>query len=489
MKIKVWAGVFALSMLLNGCYSMRPSSGGAQVEAPPLGARQVDSSDIALPPGYKIEPVATGLTFPTAATFDDSGQLYVLESGYSYGEVFGSPRLLRVENGGNLQVIATGTTNGPWTGVAFHEGSFYVSEGGVMEGGRILRISLEGSINAIVDQLPSFGDHHTDSPAIGPDGYLYFGQGTASNSGVVGEDNAKFGWLKRKPKFHDIPGRDITLAGHNFTSVNALNPASKQKELTGAYMPYGRSSSSNQVVKGAVKSGGSILRVRPDGSSLELFAWGFRNPFGLAFSPSGELYVTENGYDDRGSRPIWGAADHLWKVSQGAWHGWPDFSGGEPVTLEKFKPPGKPQPQFLLAEHPNQPPQPIAKFGVHSSANGLDFSRNEQFGHVGEAFVALFGDQAPSVGNLLHPVGFKVVRVDVEKGTTEDFAVNEGKKNGPASLLGKKGLERPIAVKFNPAGDALFVVDFGILRDTGKATIPEPNSGVIWRITKQQPQP
>jgi glucose/arabinose dehydrogenase len=228
--------------------------------------------------------------------------------------------------------------------------------------------------------------------------------------------------------------------------------------------------------------------VRPGGEDLQLVAWGFRNPFGLAFSPGGQLYATDNGYDERGSRPVWGAADVLWKVQSGVWYGWPDFSAGEPVNTEHFDAPGKHQPKFLLAEHPNAPPKPITKFGVHSSANGLDFSRSEHFGHVGEAFVALFGDQSPSVGKLLHPVGFKVVRVNVENGWVEDFAVNRGPKNGPASKMKGDGLERPVAVRFNSAGDALYVVDFGVLLEDKKGAHPQQNTGVIWKITRRGKQ-
>ena len=43
--------------------------------------------------------------------------------------------------------------------------------------------------------------------------------------------------------------------------------------------------------------------------------------------------------------------------------------------------------KFLLADHSGNPPDPVAKFGVHSSADGLDFSRNSKFGHEGEAFI------------------------------------------------------------------------------------------------------
>jgi glucose/arabinose dehydrogenase len=52
--------------------------------------------------------------------------------------------------------------------------------------------------------------------------------------------------------------------------------------------------------------------VAPGGTTSEVVAWGFlRNPFGLAFAPDGSLYVSENAFDDRGSRPVWGTADVL----------------------------------------------------------------------------------------------------------------------------------------------------------------------------------
>ncbi|HET6527998.1 MAG TPA: hypothetical protein VFG39_04535 [Balneolaceae bacterium] len=42
------------------------------------------------------------------------------------------------------------------------------------------------------------------------------------------------------------------------------------------------------------------MRIPIEDGPVELVAWGFRNPHGLAFSPDGILYVTENGYDVRG---------------------------------------------------------------------------------------------------------------------------------------------------------------------------------------------
>lgn len=468
---------------LSGCYGMRASSGGGQTSfAPP---RTVTAADIALPAGYRIEPVAAGLTFPTGVAFDDRGSVYVVEAGYAYGEVWTTPRLLRIGPGGASAVIAEGGKNGPWTGVAFHNGAFYIAEGGELEGGRILRITPGGGVTRLIENIPSRGDHHTNGPAVGPDGWLYFSVGTATNSGVVGEDNYRFGWLKRYPDVHDVPCRDLTLAGINFETENVLKPGSGEKVLTGAFVPYGVATESGQVVKGRIPCSGAVMRIPPEGGAAELVAWGFRNPFGLAFSPQGRLYLTENQFDERGSRPVFGAGDLLWEVQPGLWYGWPDYHGRHALNEgDRFKPPGTDKPVLLLARHPAEPPEPVAVLGVHASADGFDFSRSPDFGHAGQAFIAEFGDEAPATGKVLGPVGFKVVRVDMQSGVVYDFAVNKGKKNGPASRLGSGGLERPVAARFTPDGAALYVVDFGVMLQDKEGATPQKGTGVLWRITR-----
>ena len=82
-----------------GCFSLRPSSGGGQTSA--SGGRKINPADVALPKGYRIKAVARGLTFPTGVTFDDRDRVYVVEAGYSYGEKWTTPRLLRVEDNGS----------------------------------------------------------------------------------------------------------------------------------------------------------------------------------------------------------------------------------------------------------------------------------------------------------------------------------------------------------------------------------------------------
>lgn len=381
-----------LFILCTSCYRMRKSQGGGQIGSVP--PRTINAGDIAVPKGYKVEPVVSGLTFPTACAFDDEGNLYVIEAGYSYGEVWGEPKLFRVNADGKTTLVAKGTRNGPWTGINFYNGAFYIAEGGEMEGGRILKITKDGTVTPLISNLPSIGDHHTNGPAI-KDGYIYFGQGTATNSSIVGEDNKEFGWLLRRKDFHDIPCKDIILKGQNYTTKNVLDSSGKEVS-TGAYSAYGTPTTAEQVIKGMIPCNGAIMRIPLTGGNAELVAWGFRNPFGLAFSPDGRLFVTENGFDDRGSRPVWGAGDVLWEIKQDTWYGWPDFSAGKPISNdEEFKVPGKDAVEPILQTDPNAPPKPTAVFGVHSSSNGIDFLKSNDFGYNGQAFVAEFGDMSP----------------------------------------------------------------------------------------------
>lgn len=477
------ASLTGAAAMMLGCFALAPSEGGGETAF--AGERPVDPADVAVPPGYRVDVVATGLDFPTGVAFDDRGTPHITEAGYSYGEVWTRPRLVRIGPGGTREVVATGEPNGPWNGVDYAGGAFYVAEGGQRDGGRILRITPGGEIDVLVGGLPSVGDHHTNGPVVAADGYLYFGQGTATNSGVVGPDNHGFGWLDRHPEFHDIPAVDIVLTGENFESDNPLTPEKGDKAVTGAYLPFGTPSRPGQVIEGELPCTGAIMRVPLEGGPLELVAWGLRNPYGLALSPEGALYCTENSYDVRGSRPVFGTGDQLWRIEPGEWYGWPDLHGRRPLTDERFAEAGGKNPGFVLAEHPGTPPRPAAVLGVHSAACGMDFSTSDRFGHVGDCFIAEFGDMAPNVGKVESPVGYRVVRVEPLTGVVHGFASNYANDVGPASFVGGAGLERPVAARFGPDGESLYVVDFGVMTVTEKGPRPRLGTGVLWRITRE----
>ncbi len=71
-----------------------------------------------------------------------------------------------------------------------------------------------------------------------------------------------------------------------------------------------------------------------------------------------------------------------------------------------------------------------------------------------------------------------------QTGAVEDFAVNKGRKTGPASLVGGGGLERPIAARFSPDGSALYVVDFGVMTMSQSGPNPVRGTGVLWKIVR-----
>ena len=73
---------------------------------------------------------------------------------------------------------------------------------------------------------------------------------------------------------------------------------------------------------------GKILRYQPDGGIPAgnlcgaVFATGLRNPFGIAFGPAGEMYVTNNGPSGDAGSPSTGY-DTLYRVTPGGNYGWP----------------------------------------------------------------------------------------------------------------------------------------------------------------------
>jgi glucose/arabinose dehydrogenase len=427
--------------------------------------RKLNPSDILLPPGYDIEVFADGLTTPINITFTSKGEMLVADSGITDG----NGKVLKLTEQGFI-VINDGF-NPPLTGITEYQGNIYVAHRGF-----VTIIQPDGTKVDIIDGLPSNGDHHNNRVVFGPDGKMYFGQGTATNSGVVGKDN---GWVKGHPFIHDYPGSRVTLNGSNFQTSGFLEAFPDRVVTTGAYVPFGVETYPGKTVDGIIRASGSILRANPDGSELELVAWGLRNPFRLRFDRFNNLFASNHGMDVRGSRPVANSPDEFQWIRPGVWYGFPDFTGGLPVTMPQFRPEGMPQPTFLLAEHPMQPPMPVASFPSHSATMGFSFNENPEFGPVGDVFIAEFGAEDPhTTGGIPLPnVGHRVSRIDMQTGQIHIFAIN--RTSQAASDTNGGGLERPIDAVFGADG-VLYVSDFGLFTEESAV----PGTGVIWKITK-----
>jgi glucose/arabinose dehydrogenase len=445
------------------------------------GPRDHNPADILLPEGYVAELVATGFNAPVHCCFDDQGFCYVSEAGH---KIDSKPRILKVDvRTGQYETFyelpaERWIKTGALTGACWHNGSLYFANTDTLS-----RIGPDGSVEETVTDLPGRGDHQANYPVVGPDGKLYFGVGSATNTGVVGADNFAYEWLPKFSDTHDVPAQDITLVGRNYEYKNVLGDIT-QTVRTGAYVPFGTETSPGQVIKGSVKCSGAILRCNPDGSDLEVVAWGLRNPYGIAFAPDGRLFATEHGMDDRSRRHIVGDLDDFYEIREGAWYGWPDFASGIRLDDPHWGRGGQGR-EPVLAEHPDpNPPKPMLSFEPHVGSNGVDFCRDAAFGFAGDAFVALFGDLAPvTTLRQTTPAGFKVVRIDLRTRQAIDFAVN--KIAGPASKLPHAGFERPSHCQFGPDG-ALYIVDWGeihIAPEAGGVRMKK-GTGTLWRIRR-----
>ena len=410
--------------------------------------------------GYVLRRKVGFLNYPSNVEFGPAGEIFVAEAGFTYPFIYAPARISRVE-GDTTEVIAEGF-HGPLIGLRWYEDGFLATHRGTLT-----HVSLNGRKRDLVTDLPAFGDHHTNHIAIRDD-KVYFGQGTATNSGVVGADNLlEYGWLLTHRKGHDTPPYDVVLSGANFRSRDAFNPLRHVE--TGAFLPFGEPSNPGQVVKGELKANGVIYRCRPDGTELEVFAWGLRNPYALNFDPDGRLLTIVQGEDNRGSRAFNETPDALFEVKQGAWYGWPDFSAGRPVQdfmeeVDTDNPKG-----FVMRDHPSKPEQPLHVFTPHTAAVSIDFSPSGEFGFTGEAFVAEFGSGAPlTSGGKIISRGHKIVRLDTSTMREQDFYVSNSLISGP---------RRPVQARFSPDGKSLFVVDHG--------NMGVPKSGGLWEITRQ----
>ncbi|MFD3001516.1 PQQ-dependent sugar dehydrogenase [Pontibacter toksunensis] len=462
----------------------------------PIPARPtVDARDVVVPDGYTIEPVMVGLSFPTDIAFDDKGTVFVSEGGSSWPtRPYMPARVIALHANGETETIDMNVQAGP-RGIAWRDGELYMA----LKGGyhmQIVKYNLQtGELKVLIDSLPSGGWHEPGGPIFGDDGLMYFGNGSVSQQGVVLPAGFTVDMAKH-PLAHDVPGQDVTLSGNNVRSRDPRMPYPYMVE-TGPFKPFGTAAKKGEVVKGSINCNSAVWRSRPDGSDMELLAWGIRNPFGMALNEEGELYVSDNDFEEKGERAMAKDPDCIWHIKNASqpfgsiqtpdWYGFPDFChDGLPVNHPSHLPSRGTPAEMLMENHPPLAGPAAFLEQPHSCMCRMDFSRSDAFGFRGELFVAEWGTMAPL--NSPHPEdlnhGFRVVRVNVKNGTAEPFVHN--KEMGPASKVGGGGIERPVSCKFSPDGKSLYVLDFGGVQVTSGNMLAYAHTGVLWKVTKKE---
>jgi len=539
--------------------------------------------DIKVPTGFTVSVFASGLNFPTGIAFRSRGEgagsgfeVYVLESGHGLPSrcndevawqtqnrpgnpftpdivvfdshanvlrVLGKPTDATTETGGT----AVFQPHGPAVDIAFEHGlqggRLFASDSnqathahnGQNNSSRIVTVDpMTGQVTPFITQLPT-GDHPTEQLAF-KDGWIYWSQGSTTNSGVVGRDNG--GGANQA----DIPCQDIVLSNNVFDSGGGV--------MTSGYSAFGtqRPGATVAAFEGASHHGvcdGAILRAPLNranpADAIEPFSWGYRNGYAIRFAPDdhalkGGLLVGEDGADERGARPSYGAPDSLQLARQNDdgtpdYHGWPDRYGFLPTTQAVFNPIGGPSDdlcvpaanppsncsaaslaQILQEDVPMRnvlafPPQPItgplAIEAADSSFTSIEFVPNSfASGPVkrGAALYTLEGDFGFSASNGTPEVGHEIRLINFSN--PDDplaLSISNFARNGSgdqAFISGTPGFNRPLNIRFGPDGCA-WVVDFGAVRDAGQAgtdskykvpgdgpLLQIPHTGVIWRICR-----
>ncbi len=478
--------------------------------------------------------MVTGLDFPTAIAFDGN-RIWVSEAGITSSGGTGMtenltlPKVKEVDLQGNTRTVLTssdlaaGQLVAPITDIAFHEGWLWIvhrqkgaSGWNVGAISRFQPYNPVASFNTVVTNLPSAGDYFTGELMFCPSGRVYFTQGAATNSGLVGPDNEMITkWLRLAPGFHDYAPVDITLNGTSFRTFNPLSDNISNVVVTSPFQPFGsgpvgdgftvKAASPQNPVDGIIAGVGAVYSFDPasPNATMRLEAWGLRNPYGMVFDPynPGRVFITNNGADVRTvvqdgkayvveARPIANDNDDLFVFDAGGeaeFYGWPDYfhdpQSGKvlPVTDPLFcqMPSGLSIncPGFILADSFRQKlitQNAFKELGNHVSAGKLDISQSQAFGFAGDIFVAESGALVPTTGARQY-TGYKVVRVNRQTGEASDFVVNAG--TTPEQLFNPEGFNKPIDVKF--MGDMMLIVDFGAY---GPPDFVLPGTGKVWAV-------
>lgn len=471
---------------------------------------------IQLPEGYRIEKFAEGLTYPTSVTWDDKGAMYVAEAGGAFLDEAPPARILKLENGKTTEV-ATLEGKGIYpsvVGLIWHKGNFYFTHRDANMMGAVSKMTPDGNITQLIGGIiDAQSDHQPNDIRVGPDGKMYVCVGVGGNSGVM--DQSQTPYISKGLKGHATTAKDVVLVGVNILLPNVLTKEQGDTVLTGAFVPYGTETKPGQVIKGRNKCGGAVLVFDPENAEATVtpYAWGFRNVVGMAWNKKGEMFVCQNGYDQVAERPIADAYDPTYRVKEGAWYGWPDFTANfDSVTEKKYAPPtsligqvyidGKLQERkvYPLIDHEASglsKPDKNLVFGLHeinSSPSKPDFAPDSWGDHAGHLFVPEWGDMAWfNNATRMKPAGNRISRIAPDGGDPEAFIQN--KEFGPATQQGGKpgeGIERPFDVKFGPDG-AMYIVDFGThkinLSRIAEGHFPfefVPETGVIWKVTRSR---
>ncbi len=228
-------------------------------------------------------------------------------------------------------------------------------------------------------------------------------------------------------------------AGRNHHWTKNILPTADERSL---FVTVGSNSNVGECGPEVEEGRAAIHRLNLETGELELFAYGLRNPNGLALEPStGTLWTVVNERDELGSDLV---PDYATSVHKGDFFGWPQTWYG-----------ANPQPGLDArwpSEHP-VPRRPDYAVGSHTASLDVEFWR-------GAMFVSQHGSW-----NRQPPAGYRVIAVPMRSGKPY------GK---PEEFLGGF-LDADGNAQGRPAGMAI--------DSTGALLVADDVGNVIWRVS------
>nr|WP_047166941.1 sorbosone dehydrogenase family protein [Sphingomonas sp. Y57] len=201
----------------------------------------------------------------------------------------------------------------------------------------------------------------------------------------------------------------------------------------------------------------AILQIALPSGKDRVFAYGLRNPNGMAYEPTtGDLWTVVNERDMLGSDMV---PDYLTEVQLGGFYGWPWYYWGGVVDKRV------PEPEDDLQSYVIRPDYAL---GPHVAALGLSFSEGAILGpdYASGAFIAEHGSW-----NRRPLSGYKVVFVPFAQG--KPMGKPRDVLTGFLSPSGQ-ARGRPVAVAIGKRGGLMITDDVG---------------GKVWRVTAAPPSP
>jgi glucose/arabinose dehydrogenase len=235
----------------------------------------------------------------------------------------------------------------------------------------------------------------------------------------------------------------LPSGGHSTRNVIFNRDGSKM------YVAIG--SESNMNPEGPPRA--AVTEYKPDGRGARTFAYGLRNPIGLAWNPrSGALWTCVNERDGLGDDLV---PDYATDLRDGAFYGWPySYIGQHPEPRRGN------ERRDLVAKAI----VPSLLIQAHSAPINMVFYDGAMFPpeYRGSAFVALHGSW-----NRSKRTGYKVIRIPFTNGKPsggyDDFVAGWMFDENSRTVLGR------------PAG-LLVLAD-------GSLLVSDDANGIIWRIT------